>query len=103
MGTSSSYIGQLIGNYRIVAELASGAFGSVYQGEHTIFNDRPVVAIKLLHTHLSSQGERERFFQEARLLEMLKHPSILPIIDAGIHEGFPYLVVAYAPGGSLRD
>jgi len=99
----NSYVGREFGNYRVVSQLASGAFGSIYKGKHTIFTNRPVVAIKLLHTHLSSQEERDRFFQEARLLELLKHPHILPIIDAGVHEGFPYLVVAYAPGGSLRD
>ncbi len=54
----------------VVPNDASGAFGSVYKGKHTIFTNRPIVAIKLLHTHLSSQEERDRFFQEARLLLM---------------------------------
>src|SRR5437588_4429487 len=34
---------------------------------------------------------------------MLQHQHILPIIDAGVHEGFPYLVTEYAPNGSLRE
>src|SRR5437588_3736289 len=34
---------------------------------------------------------------------MLQHQHILPIIDAGVHDGFPYLVTEYAPNGSLRD
>lgn len=47
-----------IGNYRLVKELASGAFGRVYQGEHIILTNR-IVAIKLLHgVHLNSQKER---------------------------------------------
>lgn len=77
-----------IGNYQVIEEIASGAFGRIYRGKHTILNR--TVAIKLLHgIHLNSQKERDNFIQEARLLEMLKHPYILPIIDVGFHESFP--------------
>ena len=103
MSNGNSYIGQQVGNYRITKEIASGAFGSVYQGKHIVFTDEPIVAIKLLHAHLTSTEERDRFFQEARLLKKLKHPYILPIIDAGIHQNFPYIVAEYAPNGSLRE
>ncbi|HZU67147.1 MAG TPA: protein kinase [Ktedonobacteraceae bacterium] len=102
MGTNS-YIGKTIGNYRILAELGSGSFGVVYRCEHVFLQNR-VGAIKLMHaSHLDAQEERDNFLREARLLEMLKHPHILPILDVGIHEGFPYLVTEYAPPGSLRD
>jgi serine/threonine protein kinase len=103
MSNGNSYIGQQIGNYLVIKELASGSFGSVYQGRHMVFTDEPIVAIKLLHAHLASQQEYDRFFQEARLLKKLKHPYILPIIDAGIHQNFPYIVAEYAPNGSLRE
>ncbi|HCF87373.1 MAG TPA: hypothetical protein DEV72_19480 [Ktedonobacter sp.] len=102
MSGEKSFIGECFGNYRITAELGSGGFGKVYRGEHTILTER-AVAIKMLHAHLATPEERERFLQEARLLERLKHPYILRILDVGIHEGFPYLVVEYAPRGSLRD
>jgi len=103
MSNGDSYIGQQIGNYLVIKELASGSFGSVYQGRHMVFTDEPIVAIKLLHAHLASQQEYDRFFQEARLLKKLKYPYILPIIDAGVHQNFPYIVAEYAPNGSLRD
>jgi serine/threonine protein kinase len=99
----STYIGKQIGNYRVVSEIGSGSFGVVYRAEHFFLPNR-VGAIKLLHAaHLDSWEDRESFLLEARLLEMLKHPHILPILDVGIHEGFPYLVTEYAPQGSLRD
>src|SRR5207302_9615337 len=92
-----------IGNYRIVEEIASGSFGGVYKGVH-IYLTKRVVAIKVLYrTYLGSQQERDNFLQEAQLLEMLKHPNILPIYDVGIEDGIPYFVVEYAPNGSLRD
>ncbi len=103
MTSDNGYIGRQVGNYRVTAKLASGAFGSVYTGSHIIFTDRPVVAIKLLHNHLGSQQQRDQFLQEARLLEKLKHPHILFVIDAGIDDDFPYFITEYAPNGSLEE
>lgn len=57
----------------------------------------------MLHAHLSSPDERAQFITEAQLLKKLRHPYILPIIDAGIHEGVPFIVTEYAAGGSLQD
>ena len=103
MTRENNYIGKQLGNYRILEELASGSFGRVYRGVH-VFLTKRVVAIKLLHrTNLGSQKERDSFLQEAQLLEMLKHPNILPIYDVGIEDGIAYFVIEYAPHGSLRD
>jgi len=102
MANDSPYVGKQIGNYRIVTELASSYFSHIFRGEH-IFLPQRVVAIKLLHAYLDSQQESERFLQEAQFLAMLKHRHILPIIDVGIYEKLPYLVVEYARNGSLRD
>ncbi|HEY0752363.1 MAG TPA: protein kinase [Ktedonobacteraceae bacterium] len=98
----SGMLGKEIGNYRIIAEINSGAFGSVYKAEHIHLKER-VAAIKLLHTYLGSQQEQEQFAQEAQILEMLKHPYILPLYDFGFSERQPYLIAQYATGGSLRD
>ncbi|HYT42886.1 MAG TPA: protein kinase [Methylomirabilota bacterium] len=95
--------GSYVGNYCIIKDIASGAFGQVYLAQHAVLTNR-TVAIKLLHMiHFSSPQETARFFKEAQILERLKHPHILSIIDIGIHEGFPYLVTEYASNGSLRD
>lgn len=102
MADGSTYIGKQIGNYRLVTELAHSHYSRVFRGEH-IFLPQRIVAIKLLHAYLSSQEESERFLREARFLAMLKHRYILPVIDVGIDEGLPYLVVEYAQRGSLRD
>ena len=65
-----------------------------------------IAAIKVMHSaHLHSPQERDRFLQEADFLIILKHPHILLIYDFGIDEdeGLPFLVMEYAPNGSLRD
>ena len=94
---------KVIGNYRIITELALGSFGRVYQARHIVLTNR-IVALKQMHTApINTEQEGEQFLQEARFLELLQHPYILPILDVGVHEGIPYLVSEYAPGGSLRD
>ncbi|HEX7737723.1 MAG TPA: serine/threonine-protein kinase [Ktedonobacteraceae bacterium] len=92
-----------IGNYRLLKKISAGTTGIVYQGQHNIFTDEPLVAIKQLRAQLNSPREQASFVQEARLLRRLKHKHILPIIDAGTAPGFPYIVMEYAAGGSLRD
>lgn len=96
-------VGQQIGNYRLNGVIARGAYGSVYLGQHWLFKDELAVAVKLLHARISGNEKREQFMREASLLRRLKHPCILPLIDAGMHQGIPYLVTVYASGGSLRD
>jgi len=91
-----------IGNYHILSNIASGSFGRVYLAQHSVLTTR-TVALKLMHTvPLSSKQEFEQFLNEAKLLELLHHPYILPILDVGIHEGIPYIVSEYAAGNSLR-
>jgi Flp pilus assembly protein TadD len=98
----NNLIGREIGNYRIITEINSGAYGSVYKAEHVHLSGR-IVAIKLLHTYMGSPKEREQFVQEAQFLARLGHPYILPLIDFGFSERQPYLIAQYAAGGSLRD
>lgn len=103
MTSGNGYTGKQIGNYRIIGSLDSGAFGSVYKGVHLYLSNREVAIKMMHHTHLGEEHERESFLQEARFLEMLKHPHILPIYDVGIYEGTPYIIAELAPNGSLRD
>lgn len=94
-------LGKVINNYRILAEINRGAFGSVYKAEHLYLKHR-LVAIKFLHTHLPVEKEREQFAHEAQILSDLKHPQILSLNDFGFSENRSYMIADYAPGGSLR-
>jgi serine/threonine protein kinase len=101
MVKANGYIGKQVGNYRVTAKIASGSFGTVYRAQHTILPR--TAAIKMMHvTHLNSQRERDGFLKEAKLLEQLKHPHILPVYDVGIEDDSPYMVAEYAAKGSLR-
>jgi serine/threonine protein kinase len=93
-------VGQQIGNYRLVRLLGSGGFADVYLGRQ-IFLDSPA-AIKLLHTNLA-QEDIEGFRSEARTLVRLIHPHIIRILDFGLEGNTPFLVMDYAPHGTIRQ
>ena len=93
-------VGQHVGNYRLLRLLGHGGFADVYLGEH--IHLQSLAALKLLHTRLSEE-ETARFLTEARTLARLNHPHIMRVLDFALHEGFPFLVMEYAPGGSLRQ
>jgi serine/threonine protein kinase len=91
-------IGQLLGKYRITRELGVGAFGTIYQAEDVHLGAEAV--IKILDLHLA-EVEFEPFLQEARQLTHLAHPNIARVLDAGVEDGMPFLVMQYAPKGTL--
>src|SRR5258706_6260352 len=90
---------QQFGNYRLVALLGQGGFAEVYLGQHVRLELQ--AAIKVLHTHLTGQ-EAAHFYQEAQSIAKLKHPSIVRIFDYDVQDEVPFLVMDYAPNGSLR-
>jgi ABC-type transport system substrate-binding protein/tRNA A-37 threonylcarbamoyl transferase component Bud32 len=92
-------IGQQLGNYRLVKMLGQGGYAKVYLGQHMRFKQQ--AAIKVLHAHLSEQ-EAQHFQQEAETIATLAHPGIIRVLDFDVQDGVPFLVIDYAPGGTLR-
>jgi serine/threonine protein kinase len=92
--------GQQLGNYRLVRSLGEGGFAEVYLGEHAHLSRQ--AAIKVLHTQLT-QGDIEKFREEARTIARLEHPNIVPVLDFGVDNRTPYLVLSYAVNGSVRQ
>lgn len=92
-------IGQQIGNYRIVRLLGEGGFAEVYLGEHIHLGTE--AAIKILHAQLATE-DMDQFLTEARIVARLEHPNIVRVLDFGLDGKTPYLVMSYAPNGSLR-
>jgi len=88
--------------YEIVDRIAEGAMGVVYRGVRLKL-DR-AVAIKVMHHALPDDGDaRKRFELEARLMARLEHPHCVSIIDYGVHQGKPYVVMQLVSGRDLCD
>ena len=92
-------LGQQLGNYRLVSLLGQGGYAEVYLGQHVRLNQQ--AAIKVLHAHLTEQ-EAEHFQQEAQTIATLVHPGIVRVFDYDVQDGVPFLVIDYAPNGTLR-
>ena len=92
-------IGQQFGSYRLLRFLGQGGFAEVYLGEHIHLGSQ--VAVKVLHTRLISR-QQEQFLREARTIASLDHPGIVHVLDCGVEHGVPFLIMTYAPHGSLR-
>lgn len=92
-------IGQQLGHYWLQSLLGRGGFADVYLGEHIHLKN--VAAIKVLHE--LAEDMQEAFLNEARILALLLHPHVIRVLDFGIEAGIAYLVMDYAPGGTLRQ
>ena len=96
-------IGQQVGSYKILKLLGTGGMGSVYLGEHSGIGSR--VAIKFLHEHLSSNADLvQRFYAEARAVNVIGHANIVSIFDMNVlPPNRYYLVMEYLEGNSLES
>src|SRR6266487_2807206 len=92
-------VGQRLGNYRLVRMIGQGGFAEVYLGQH-IYLDT-LAAIKVLHARLESD-DVEYFLIEARTVARLLHPNIVRVLEFNVEDMTPFLVVDYAPNGTLR-
>jgi len=92
----------LQGRYKVGAPIAEGGMGVVYRAER-VGIERPVV-VKFLHAVLTEQpGVVDRFEREARATARLNHPNCVALVDFGLDEGAPYLVMEYVEGRTLAD
>ncbi len=95
-------IGTLVDErYKILAAMASGSMGAVYKAERVPVGK--LVAIKFLHASYAKDEEfLTRFERETRVMSKLAHPNCVSVVDFGVWDGAPYLVMEYVAGTTLR-
>ena len=105
----------LASRYQVRRELGRGGMGFVYLCRDLILDER--VALKLMPRSKAKKGsgstKRRKgrrhddawfFYEEARALAGLQHPSIVRARDYGVlSDGAPYLVMDVVPGRSLHE
>ena len=99
--------GREVGGCKLVRKIGEGGMGDVYLGEQIRVGNR-AVAVKIVQVDDDDTDERiddiaKRFQREAGLLGSFNHPNILPVHDSGVQGDLLYLVMQYAPDGSLAD
>ncbi|HEU0292449.1 MAG TPA: serine/threonine-protein kinase [Anaerolineales bacterium] len=96
--------GQYLGRYYLLERLGEGGMAVVYKAYDTRLERD--VAVKIIRSGAfpaeALDEVSKRFEREAKSLAKLSHPNIVKVHDYGEHEGAPYLVMEYLPGGTLK-
>ncbi|MGB8116652.1 MAG: serine/threonine-protein kinase, partial [Candidatus Sulfotelmatobacter sp.] len=94
--------GQLIGHYRIIEKIGSGAMGEVFRARDERLGRN--VALKLIRQSSGENPDHLRRFEfEARAAAALNHPNIVAVYDVGSNQGAPYIVCELLEGTTLRS
>ena len=97
---NASELAGMSSRYDIVREVGRGSMARVYLAVDRVESQR--VAIKVLREELASSVIAARFLREIRYLRSLRHPNILPVLEAEESGNRLYFVMPYAEGQSLR-
>jgi serine/threonine protein kinase len=101
--TGDPMLGQAVGNYTIVARIGAGGMGEVFRAVQPQIGSR--VAIKVLsHDRASQNALVQRFFSEARAVNLIRHDNIIAVHDLSyLADGRPYIVMELLEGQPLSD
>ncbi|HEX7838042.1 MAG TPA: serine/threonine-protein kinase, partial [Kofleriaceae bacterium] len=92
----------LDGRYRVIEPVAQGAMGTVYRAERVKLGR--IVAVKVLHEVLPHElSARKRFEIEAMAMAKLEHPHCASVLDVGVHNERPFVVMEFVSGQNLKD
>ena len=87
--------------YRVIEAIGEGAMGSVFRGERLKLGR--MVAIKVLNEAIPNEASRKRFEREALAMAKLEHPNCGTVIDVGVHNGNPFVVMELINGTNVKE
>lgn len=90
-----------IPGYVVDGEIGRGGMATVYAGHREVAGAHQAVAIKVLRGALPSALDRARFLNEQRILARLKHPHIATLLDVGVVDDRPYMVLERIDGAPI--
>ncbi len=99
-------IGQEIGSCILENLLGYGGSSAVFLAQNRSTNEKVAVKVFLPRSTMDKQAQKnfyQRFLREAKAASELDHPNILSIYSYGEHNGLPYIVMPYMPGGTLSE
>jgi serine/threonine protein kinase/cell division protein FtsB len=92
-------VGSTIKHYELLRKLGEGGMGMVYVARDTMLGR--LVAIKVLK--IQAGPSAERFLVEAQATARCRHDNIVVIHEVGELHGYPYMVLEYLEGRTLRE
>ena len=98
-GTDESWVGRLVGPYRVVREIGRGGMGAVYLAERADGQYEHRVALKVIKRGMDTEQVLARFRAERQILASLDHPNIARLLDGGsTDQGVPFFAMEYIEG-----
>jgi len=100
---ANNLIGKTISKRYVIEEmLGQGGMSAVYKGNDP--NLKRVVAVKVIHSHLSSNPDFvQRFEEEAAAVAQLRHPGIIQVYDFNRDDDLYYMILEFVPGETIQD
>ena len=95
--------GDAVGPYSIVEVIGEGGMGTVFLARRVDGSFEKEVALKVLHRSPADQGAHQRFRQERQILAGLRHPHIARLLDGGVVNEMPYLVMERIDGRPVTE
>jgi serine/threonine protein kinase len=93
--------GTKLGQYEVQDFIGQGAMGLVYRAYHVQL--QRTGAVKVLQGIAPDPDSTARFRHEAQAIAQMRHPNIVNVYDFGEHDGVPYMIIEFVPGGSLAN
>ena len=88
--------------YRVHGLLGRGSMAEVFLARDVVNGDP--VAVKVLSSrHLKDPRIRARMLLEAKACARITHPNVVKLLDVGLAEGTPFIVMEYLFGESLGE
>jgi serine/threonine protein kinase/HEAT repeat protein len=103
ISAADTKVGSFCGNFRILRKLGEGGMGVVYEAEHKQIGKR--ASVKLMHTEFAQNAEfAARFLNEARAVNIIRHPSLVEIFEYGqLPDGTLFIVMEFLEGQTLFE
>lgn len=92
-----------VGPYTLKGIIGQGAFGTVVLASNTDPNGMEInLACKIVaRSDLAAAHMEARFENEIRIMQQLKHPGVIQIVDLFKDHEFYYILMEYCEGGEL--
>ncbi len=99
-----SLTGLMFNQYEIIRPIGSGGMAAVYLAKRNDGHYQKNVAIKILNSGYLTPDIKNRFLREQQILAELRHPGIVPLVDAGTTvDQMPWFALEFIDGPAIHD
>ncbi len=92
-----------IGHYKIGKRVGGGAMGDVFKAINVMEDSKPVALKILKEEHKNDEKLKNRFKNEATIIDQLDHPNVIKVYERGEINQRLYIAMEFLDGRSLEE